>query len=147
MSDELFSHRLRKFRDLTGYSQDDTGKLLGITGRYVGMIERGEKDVEPHTALAKLFALLETNKVHPSEFEPRGNGHSNTASVVHEEPSIYHAAPPRLPTTLNVEDVLSQIQTDLKTIQSGPHAEKRRALIFLRDVHLPCLAKILKLEL
>lgn len=145
MNDKLFSHRLRNFRDDNGYSQDDTGKLLGVTGRYIGMIERGEKDVEPHGALAKLFALLETHKVHPSEFEPKSQAESSNREHFQETVSIYRA-PPRLPPNLGPADIIAQIRTDLSMLEAGTHAEKRRAILFLRDIHLPALAAVLKID-
>lgn len=145
VNDKLFSHRLRNFRDANGYSQDDTGKLLGVTGRYIGMIERGEKDVEPHGALAKLFALLETHKVHPSEFEPKSQAEASREHF-QESTSVYRNAPPRMPPNLGPSDIIAQIRTDLGVLESGTHAEKRRAILFLRDLHLPALAAALKVD-
>jgi len=145
MDDEIFSHRVRKFREVTGFSREDTGRLLGVTGHYIGMLERGEKDVEPHTSLAKLFALLEANKVHPSEFEPRSSHNAPPASGRREDVAPYHATPRQR--GLSPSDVLSQIKSDVDTLEHGTHADKRRALLFMRDVHLPALAAALKIDL
>ena len=67
MGGELFSERLKRYRSALGLSQEDAGKLLGVSGRYVGMIERGDKEVEQSSSLAKLFALLERNLLHPHD--------------------------------------------------------------------------------
>ena len=47
---------------------------------------------------------------------------------------------------MDVGDVVAQMKHDLQAIEVGAADEKRRAFIFLRDVHLPCLAKLLNLE-
>jgi transcriptional regulator with XRE-family HTH domain len=62
MSDKLFSDRLKRYRERHGLSQDEAGTQLGVSGRYVGMIERGDKVVEQSSSLAKLFALIETQE-------------------------------------------------------------------------------------
>lgn len=144
MKDELFSHRLRRWRENKGYSQDDAGRLLGVTGRYVGMIERGEKEVEPHLALYKLFSLLEDNKVSATEFEPRSNYGPH---LLNDDPAPYNAAPQRGTGILSMADVASQVRADLHVIENAAtHAEKRRAFLFLRDFHLPAIAKLLNLQ-
>jgi transcriptional regulator with XRE-family HTH domain len=141
VSDELFSHRLRRFRELNGYSQDDAGALLGVTGRYIGMMERGEKDVEPTSSIYKLFGLLEANKVHPSEFAgARGTRESPVEYEVTSRPSSHASA------ALTLPDVLAQVRSDMDLIEKGTMAEKRRAFIFLRDVHLPCVGRLLKID-
>lgn len=143
MNDELFSHRVRRYRETHGYSQDDAGALLGVTGRYIGMIERGEKEVEPTSSIYKLFGLLENNKVHPSEFSA---GHAATS--VREEPAHYRTGPISPPASngLTLPDLMSQIRADMAQIETGPLVDKRRAYLFLTQVHLPCLGKLLKLD-
>lgn len=141
MSDELFSHRLRRFRERNGYSQDDAGALLGVTGRYIGMMERGEKDVEPTSSLYKLFGLLEANKVHPSEFA--GARGTREEAVEYE---VTPRAPVHTSAALTLPDMLAQIRSDMELIEKGQITEKRRAFIFLRDVHLPCLGRLLKID-
>lgn len=107
------------------------------------MIERGEKDVEPTSSIYKLFGLLENNKVHPSEFA------AGASSAGAREDSTAYRMDSRAAVSasgLTLPDVMAQIRTDMATIESGSMAEKRRAFIFLREVHLPCLAKVLKLD-
>lgn len=148
MSDELFSHRLRRFREKQGYSQDETGVLLGVTGRYVGMIERGEKDVEPTSAIYKLFGLLENNKVHPSEFSPSSSSGGGNMTL-REEPPLYRASAGSSMASapgLTLPDLMSQIRSDMSLIETGALAEKRRAYLFLTQVQLPCLGKFLKVD-
>ena len=59
---ELFSHRLRHWREREGLTQVEAGRRLGVSGRYLVMIENGDKQVEPSSSLAQLFALLEGRK-------------------------------------------------------------------------------------
>ena len=47
---------------------------------------------------------------------------------------------------LSVQDALAQVRADLSMMEGGNQADKRRAWNFLRDVHLPLLARCLKLE-
>ena len=56
---ENFSTRLAKFRQFRGLNQDATGKLLGVTGKYVGMLERGDKEVAEDSTIARLLTMLE----------------------------------------------------------------------------------------
>lgn len=60
---EEFSHRLKSLRERLKLTQAAMGERLGVSGRYIGMIEGGEKQVEPSSSLAKLFDLLEANSV------------------------------------------------------------------------------------
>lgn len=57
---ETFSTRLARFRELKGLNQDAMGKLLGVTGKYVGMLERGDKVVEDDSTISRLLALYES---------------------------------------------------------------------------------------
>ncbi len=59
-----FSQRLARYKELSGLSRDEIGEKLGVTGRYVGMIERGEKTVEDDTAVSILldFRLSELQR-------------------------------------------------------------------------------------
>ena len=43
------------------------GELLGISGKYVGMIERGEKDVDFESSLGKLFSLIENSPIYSGQ--------------------------------------------------------------------------------
>jgi transcriptional regulator with XRE-family HTH domain len=60
---EEFSHRLKSLRERLKLTQAAMGERLGVSGRYIGMIEGGEKQVEPSSSLAKLFDLMEANSV------------------------------------------------------------------------------------
>ena len=60
MSGELFSERVKRWRLRHGLSQDEAGVRLGVSGRYIGMLERGDKEVELSSSLAKLFAIYES---------------------------------------------------------------------------------------
>lgn len=54
ISDSLVALRRRR-----GLNQEEAGKLLGVTGKYVSMLERGAKDVSADSALAKLLRVYE----------------------------------------------------------------------------------------
>jgi transcriptional regulator with XRE-family HTH domain len=139
MSEELFSYRVRRFRDENKLGQEELATALGVTARYIGMIERGQKDVEPSSSLHKLFCLLEENKIPlPVDLakshkpEPGHNG----------DRSHYKANG----STLSLRDALEQVRSDLETLEKGNDAQRRRTLTFLREVHLPILARALKIE-
>lgn len=137
MSDELFSYRLRRFREKNGLSLDAMGKALGITGRYVGMIERGDKDVEPSSSLYKLFSLMEANRVPLREVE------KDDLDSAREEPTAYNPGL-KTPAGLTMGDCIAQIFADLEVIQKGTAEESRRAFAFLQDVHMPLLGSLLR---
>lgn len=139
MSEELFSYRVRRFRDENKLGQEELASALGVTARYIGMIERGQKDVEPSSSLYKLFCLLEENKIplpmdmvkaHKSELMPTGDRS-------HYKPNG---------NTLSVRDALDQVRADLDTLEKGNDAQRRRTMTFLREVHLPILARALKID-
>ena len=54
-----FPERLARWRRRRGLTQDAAGEELGVTGKYVGMLERGDKPVDASGAFFKLFGLLE----------------------------------------------------------------------------------------
>lgn len=78
---ETFSSRLSKFRELRGLSREATGKLLGISGKYVGMIERDEKPVDADSSLARLFAMLEAEDPDERHQAPESTGGGNSHTV------------------------------------------------------------------
>lgn len=139
MSEELFSYRVRRFRDENKLGQEELATALGVTARYIGMIERGQKDVEPSSSLHKLFCLLEENKiplpVDLAKSHKPEQGHNG-------ERSHYKANG----STLSLRDALEQVRSDLETLEKGNDAQRRRTLTFLREVHLPILARALKIE-
>jgi repressor LexA len=51
--------RFAALRELRGLTQNQMADLLGVSGKYVGMIERGEKQVEEGTPLGLLFQIQE----------------------------------------------------------------------------------------
>jgi SOS-response transcriptional repressor LexA len=76
-----FLQKLTRYREICSLSRDEVGAKLGVTGRYIGMIERGEKSVTDDSAMARLLDMLikdaERNFVSegvtPYKFEPRSN--------------------------------------------------------------------------
>lgn len=64
-----FSQRLANYRKRSGLSREEIGQKLGVTGKYVGMIERGEKEIDDDSTISKLLGLLdrEPGSAPPSE--------------------------------------------------------------------------------
>jgi transcriptional regulator with XRE-family HTH domain len=143
MSEEIFSGRLTRFRESRGLTKEQLGTALGVTARYVSMMETGQKEVEPNSSLYKLFCLMEADQV-SVRFDP--DVPRLSANRFTEEAPSYKATPRGGP-HLSVADVVEQIQADLEQISKGPPASRRRTLLFLRDHHLPLLAKVCHIEL
>ncbi len=55
-----FLQRLAQYKEICELSRDAMGEKLGVTGRYIGMIERGEKEVDDDSTISKLLDLLIT---------------------------------------------------------------------------------------
>lgn len=139
MKNELFSYRLASFREKHGLTQTEIGQALGVSQRYVASLESGQKEVDPNSSLAKLFVLLESGRIPLPEASGR--------NMVHEEPAVYHAEKHHgNHSGLGVQDALAQVRADLSMMEGGSMTDKRRAYHFLREVHLPLLARCLKLE-
>lgn len=71
-------------RKLSGLTQDQMGDLLGISGKYVGMIERGEKPIEEQSSLGLLFQSHEGSGVAEDRWG---------RMVLREEPVNYRTKP------------------------------------------------------
>lgn len=148
MPSELLSHRLVAFRERHGLTQGDLAEMLSVTPRYLIYLEAGQKEADPNGGLAKLFAAYEKGQI-PI---PRARGIATNGSAVSmkEAPATYKVTSRRAAASddnggLSPQDVLSQIRADVAMLEGGTQAEKRRAYHFLREVHLPMLAEMLKL--
>jgi transcriptional regulator with XRE-family HTH domain len=137
MSEELFSYRLASYRKRNGFTQTDLGQALGVSQRHIASLESGQKEADPNSSLAKLFGLMESGQVKMSD-----------RNSVHEEPTIYRAdkSPVSRPHGLGIQDALAQVRSDISMMEGGSLEDKRRAYHFLRDIHLPLLARCLKIE-
>ena len=145
MSEELFSYRVRRFREENKLGQEELATALGVTARYIGMIERGQKDVEPSSSLHKLFCLLEENKIPlPADYVKVHKPERHNGDNEHHNGDRPHYKVNG--NTLTLRDALDQIRADLETLEKGSDAQRRRTLTFLREVHLPILARALKIE-
>jgi len=139
MPSDILSHRLISFRERHGLTQTDLASLLGVTPRYVSTLENGSKDIDPNSSLFRLFHAYELGQI-----AVRGG----LNHVTHEDLQP-HRVPRRadLPNVgLTAQDIISQARADLAMIEGGTQSEKRRAYHFLREVHLPMLARTLKLD-
>jgi transcriptional regulator with XRE-family HTH domain len=63
----IFSSRLADYRHRARLSQEQMGNLLGVTGKYVGMLERGDKEVEESSTISRLLAHYEKAANNPTE--------------------------------------------------------------------------------
>lgn len=130
---ETFSTRLARWRSLNGLTQQEAGDLLGVTDKYVGMLEREEKPVKQGGTLDLLLTKLEQRQ--------RVNPWAGSEGLA-EAPATYHA-PSR--GGLSVSELLEQVRADVEAL-AGDEASRARAYRFLRDLHLPMLGKLLNLE-
>lgn len=115
------------------------GNLLGVSGKYVGMLEREEKDVEEASSIVRLLALYEQKDEAGAHVMTNGLTYSGI-----KEPAAHYRAHrgPRL----SPVDAMAQARADLNAIERGTPEEQRRAFVFLRDVHLPLIAEAFNIE-
>jgi len=144
MLSELLSHRLVAFREKHGLTLAALAEILGVTSRYLSYLEAGTKDIGPESSLFKLFVAYEAGQL-PLK---RGLGFSD--AIVREEPprqiNARNADSIGDFSGLSTQDALAQVRADLAMIEGGSQSDRRRAYHFLRQVHLPMLAKMMKLE-
>ena len=131
-----FSSRLSSYRQACRLTQAEMGVILGVTDKYVGMLERGDKHVTEDSSISRLLALYE------SKIEPAQDGESNKRQ---ENMTDYKVT--RTSSSLAAPEILSQVRADLDMIETGSPAERRRALLFLRDLHLPLLAQVYNIQI
>jgi transcriptional regulator with XRE-family HTH domain len=139
MSDELFSYRLRKYREEHHVSQEEMGAVLGVTARYVGMMERGDKDVEPTSALAKLFSLLEANKVPLDQLAGRRSlDVAPVMTMTREEPRAYRPMPKNnaAPTQQRHALMIERVKEDTADMMKSATPAQRRELALLAKTHI-----------
>ena len=144
MSSSPLPHRLVSFREKNGLVQEELAGLLGVSRRYLVDLENGTKDVDTNGSLYKWFDAIEQGLVPLN----RQLGKSKNSRV--QEDAAEYVFTRRdgggTGSGLNPQDVLSQIRADIAMIEGGTQSEKRRAFNFLYEVHLPMLAKMMKLE-
>ncbi len=72
-----------------GLSQDDFGAKIGVSGKYVGMIERGQTEISPDNTIGILFKMLTQkgeieifgdNTLHDTEAEYMGTSVTSNTS-------------------------------------------------------------------
>ncbi len=78
----IFPNRFTELRERNGLTQAQLGNILGVSGKYVGMIERGEKPVDEKSSLGLLFAIQE-------DLERVGMPPAQNSQPVKEEVSQY----------------------------------------------------------
>lgn len=59
---ENIASRIFRYRDRNRLTQAEMGDLLGVTGKYVGMLERGAKAVEEESTLVRLLKRMEADE-------------------------------------------------------------------------------------
>lgn len=127
-----FSTRLARWRTERGFTQEQAGEALGVSGKYIGMLERGEKQVQPGNTLDLLLTKLEHNQ-----------RWAVPAPALQEPRVEYRFTPRGLESSVSLDDALAQIRADLLAIERGSPMEQRRAFVFLKEVHLPLLGMAL----
>lgn len=145
MSSDLLSHRLLSFRDRHGLTQTDMAALLGVTSRYISQLENGLREVDPNSSLFRLFVAYEQGQV-PVRATVQGSVREEAAPYQATRRTDSVGANHSNPAGLSVQDAFAQVRADLAMMEGGSLSDKRRAWNFLRDVHLPLLARCLKLE-
>ena len=130
-----FSSRLKFYRQAHQLNQAEMGAKLGVTDKYVGMLERGDKHVAEDSSISRLLALYESQSPLKAAEENR----------LRDNMAEYKTS--QKPTSLSAAEILSQIRADLDSIEHGSPAERRRKLLFLRDLHLPLLAQSFSIEI
>jgi len=69
--------------------------------------------------------------------------------ALREEPAAYYAHGPPGGGAFHgipLADALAQLRDDLNAIEGGTPAERRRVFLFMREAHLPMLARALHLD-
>ncbi len=61
---QKFADELRAFRDLIGFNYSEMGRALGVSGQYIKLIERAER--QPSDKFVRLFRTL---KAHPAQLK------------------------------------------------------------------------------
>lgn len=131
-----------------GLKQNAFADRLGISRAYLSQIETGR---EPSGALQDTILRIEKEWRTVENTDSIGDSKipiESELSVFREEPTPYQTdeAPPPRPQSLGIEDALAQVRSDISMMEGGSLEDKRRAYHFLRDVHLPLLARCLKLN-
>ncbi len=85
--------RLKAYREAHGLTLEQLGEMLGVTGRYVSMLIKKEKEVEESSSLGRLFSMYEANSVRAetpieSEFSGDTPGGGN---VLTDQGAVYGA--------------------------------------------------------
>lgn len=116
------------------------GNLLGVSGKYVGMLEREDKDIEEGSSLVRLLDLYEQKD--EASAHVMTNGLGSYTGIKEPAMSYKPARGPRL----SPADAIAQARADLAVIERGTPEEQRRAFVFLRDVHLQLIAEAFNIE-
>lgn len=149
MPSEQFSHRLVAYRETQGLTQAELAGVLGVTPRYLIDLEHGKRDVDVNTSLYKLFDAIERGLVPLArQLGHKSNGLAK-ATAANEAPFNYAASSRRGETLgggLSAQDLIDQVRADVVIIESGDPLAQRRAYHLLAEMHLPMLAKLMKLE-
>lgn len=76
--------RFAQLREQCGLKQHELGNILGVTAKYIGMIERGEKPVDETSSLGLLFQVQED--AHKMGLIPNVPGRSESSMVCEDIP-------------------------------------------------------------
>lgn len=124
-----FSDRLSAWRAREGYSQDVAGNLLGVTGKYVGMLERGDKQVDEDSTIARLLTMLEQKR-------------DGAPSMIREDPTPVKFATPTTKQDQASDAQRARMQLMMDRIREDTEAmmksspDQRSALADLAKTHI-----------
>ncbi|MFN5295438.1 MAG: helix-turn-helix domain-containing protein [Flavobacteriales bacterium] len=77
--DKLIGERIRKFRALSGLSQENVAEELGMSTANYGKIERGEITI----SVNHLFAIAAVFHIHPGDFFTEPNSTAKEPNAVY----------------------------------------------------------------
>lgn len=98
---ELHASRLRQLRSRHGYSQEEMGKLLGVSREWIGKLEREQEDFSDYVLLKmeKVEQTANENRgeltAHEDPGEYRISGDLQTRTPVHSKPPLSRMVDPR----------------------------------------------------
>ncbi len=77
--DKLIGERIRKFRALSGLSQENVAEELGMSTANYGKIERGEITI----SVNHLFAIAAVFHIHPGDFFTEPNSTAKEPNAIY----------------------------------------------------------------
>lgn len=116
MKSESFSNRVRSFRKRAGLSQEQVGKLLGVSGNYIYQIEAGKKQASE--TLESLFRTMEDSPAYG-----QSQVLNPAPSATTEDPAIYGRKD--MPPSRTEEDLIALMAELLEDMRTASQVKRR----------------------